>query len=133
MALFPDLNNCTVAVIGLGYVGLPLALAFATTGRCVRSGIPLSRQVIGFDISDQRLSELRRGIDRTNETNAEELLSAQRLELTSDPERLMDADVFVITVLTRQFRQAPRSDSVRESQCCGWPGTAATCKYPAAL
>ena len=100
MALFPDLNNCTVAVIGLGYVGLPLALAFATTGRCVRSGIPLSRQVIGFDISDQRLSELRRGIDRTNETNAEELLSAQRLELTSDPERLMDADVFVITVPT---------------------------------
>ena len=46
-ALLP-LTTCTVAVIGLGYVGLPLAAALATPAACVRSGAALSRQVIGF-------------------------------------------------------------------------------------
>ena len=73
MALLPELNHCTVAVIGLGYVGLPLAVAFATRGDCVRTGIPLRRRVIGFDINVQRLNELRQGVDRTNETTVEEL------------------------------------------------------------
>ena len=100
MAFFPDLNHCTVAVIGLGYVGLPLAVAFATPGACVRTGIPLKRRLIGFDINGQRLNELRQGIDRTNETSAEELQAAQLLEFTSDPEQLSVADVFVVTVPT---------------------------------
>lgn len=100
MALFPDLNHCTVAVIGLGYVGLPLAVVLATPGACVRTGVSLKRRVIGFDINRRRLEELRQGIDRTNETSAEELGLAQHLEYTSDPERLADADVFVVTVPT---------------------------------
>lgn len=100
MASFPDLNHCTVAVIGLGYVGLPLAVTFATPGACVRTGIPLKRRVIGFDINRQRLEELQQGIDRTKETSLQELQGAQHLELTTDPEQLADADVFVVTVPT---------------------------------
>ena len=49
--MLPDLNTCTLTVIGLGYVGLPLALEFAKPQRCVRSGEALRRRVIGFDIN----------------------------------------------------------------------------------
>ena len=100
MALFPDLNHCTVAVIGLGYVGLPLAVEFSKPQPCRRTGAPLQRRVIGFDINRQRLEELRQGIDRTNEISLEELQGAWYLEFTSDPEKLADADVFVVTVPT---------------------------------
>ena len=100
MALLPDLNHCTLAVIGLGYVGLPLAVEFSTPRTCVRTGIPLKRRVIGFDINSQRLDELRQGIDRTNETSDAELQAALHLEFTSDPAQLAGADVFVVTVPT---------------------------------
>jgi UDP-N-acetyl-D-galactosamine dehydrogenase len=96
----PPLHTCTVALIGLGYVGLPLAAAFATPGSCARTGAPLKRRVIGFDINGQRLEELRLGHDRTNETSPEELGAAQLLEFTSDPTHLAAADVFVVTVPT---------------------------------
>jgi UDP-N-acetyl-D-galactosamine dehydrogenase len=89
-----------VAVIGLGYVGLPLAAAFATPASCVRSAAPLQRRVIGFDINGQRLEELRQGIDRTNETSREELQAAALLEFTGDSALLAEADVFVVTVPT---------------------------------
>ena len=97
---FPRLNDCTVAVIGLGYVGLPLALEFAKSQVCRRTGAALKRRVIGFDINSQRLNELCQGIDRTNETTAEELKVAYMLEFTSDSSQLVDADVFVVTVPT---------------------------------
>lgn len=100
MALFPDLNHCTVAVIGLGYVGLPLAVEFSKPQPCRRTGTPLQRRVIGFDINRLRLDELCQGIDRTNEISREELQEACYLEFTSDPEKLADADVFVVTVPT---------------------------------
>ena len=100
MSMLPDLHSSTVAVIGLGYVGLPLAVAFAKPGLCIRTGTPLKRRVIGFDINCQRLDELRKGIDRTRETSAEELQAAQHLEFTGDPELLASADVFVVTVPT---------------------------------
>ena len=100
LALLPELRHCTVAVIGLGYVGLPLAVAFSTPGDCVRTGFALKRRVIGLDINLQRLEELRRGIDSTNETSFDELRSAQYLEFTSDTEQLANADVFVVTVPT---------------------------------
>ena len=96
----PPLNNCTVAVIGLGYVGLPLAVEFGKPQACRRTGVALHRRVIGFDINSNRLEELRQGIDRTNETNAEELNASQLLEFTSDPAQLAEADVFVVTVPT---------------------------------
>jgi UDP-N-acetyl-D-galactosamine dehydrogenase len=96
----PELNSCTVAVIGLGYVGLPLAVEFAKPQLCRRTGAALQRRVIGFDINSQRLEELRQGIDRTNETSAEELQAAQLQKFTSDPAQLAEADVFVVAVPT---------------------------------
>ena len=96
----PPLTTCTVAVIGLGYVGLPLAAAFATPATCVRTAAPLKRRVIGFDINGQRLAELRQGIDRTHETSSEALEAAALLEFSSDPALLAEADVFVVTVPT---------------------------------
>ncbi len=97
---FPPLETCTVAVIGLGYVGLPLAVEFAKPQACARTGAPLRRRVIGFDINSQRLEELRVGHDRTNETSAAELQAAELLEFTSDSADLAQADVFVVTVPT---------------------------------
>ena len=96
----PPLATCTVAVIGLGYVGLPLAVAIATPAACVRTGTPLQRRVIGFDINRQRLDELASGHDRTKETSPEELQAAALLEVTADPTLLATADVFVVTVPT---------------------------------
>ena len=96
----PPLTTCTVAVIGLGYVGLPLAAAFATPATCVRTAAPLKRRVIGFDINGQRLAELDQGIDRTHETSSEALEAAVLLEFSSDPALLAEADVFVVTVPT---------------------------------
>jgi UDP-N-acetyl-D-galactosamine dehydrogenase len=89
-----------VAVIGLGYVGLPLAATFATPGTCLRTGAPLQRRVIGFDINAQRLEELRQRIDRTLETSSEMLQAAALLEFSSDPAQLAEAEVFVVTVPT---------------------------------
>ncbi|WP_341885448.1 nucleotide sugar dehydrogenase [Synechococcus sp. UW140] len=89
-----------MAVIGLGYVGLPLAAAFATPATCVRTAAPLKRRVIGFDINGQRLAELGQGIDRTHETSSEALAAAALLEFSSDPALLAEADVFVVTVPT---------------------------------
>jgi len=96
----PPLPRCTVAVIGLGYVGLPLAVEFARTHTCVHTAEPLRRRVIGFDINSQRLGELRQGIDRTHETSPQDLQAATLLELSSDPQQLAAADVFVVTVPT---------------------------------
>ena len=78
-----------VAVIGLGYVGLPLAAEF---GRV--------REVIGYDISIERISELRAGHDRTRELEAAELVGAQHLRFTSDIQDLCEASIYIVTVPT---------------------------------
>jgi UDP-N-acetyl-D-glucosamine/UDP-N-acetyl-D-galactosamine dehydrogenase len=78
-----------IAVIGLGYVGLPVSIAFA------RSGAP----VIGFDIDAGRVAELRTGHDRTREADSADL-AYTNLILTSDPLALRDADFFIVTVPT---------------------------------
>jgi UDP-N-acetyl-D-galactosamine dehydrogenase len=82
-------HNRKIAVIGLGYVGLPVAAAFA------RSGAP----VIGFDISRARIDELRAGRDRTHEVEPHELKQTS-LRLESDPGCLADADFHIVTVPT---------------------------------
>ncbi len=84
----------------LGYVGMPLAVEFAKRQPCQRTGAPLSRRVIGFDVNLQRLSELRAGHDRTNETSAAELQAVSGLEFSADAEQLAGADVFIVTVPT---------------------------------
>lgn len=78
-----------VAVIGLGYVGLPLAVEFGK-----------HRSVIGFDIKADRIAELRAGRDHTREVPPEELAEARHLSLTSNPADLSAAKIFIVTVPT---------------------------------
>ncbi len=78
-----------LAIIGLGYVGLPLALAFAKK-------FP---DTIGFDIKQSRIDELKRGIDTTREVESDTLLSST-IHLTASPEALQGVDVFIIAVPT---------------------------------
>ena len=98
--LFPPQSDCTIAVIGLGYVGLPLAVEFALSRECVKSRTITSRKVIGFDIDEKRVSQLRGGLDRTNEVSTHQLQQASELTLTSNINDLIHADVFIITVPT---------------------------------
>jgi len=77
-----------IVVVGLGYVGLPLAVALAR-----------SFEVTGLDIDPKRIEELGAGIDRTNEVSREEL-AASTLRLTSDTASCAGADVFIVTVPT---------------------------------
>jgi UDP-N-acetyl-D-glucosamine/UDP-N-acetyl-D-galactosamine dehydrogenase len=93
-----NISNSTIAVIGLGYVGLPLAVEF---GR--------KRPVIGFDINFQRISELASGTDHTLECSNEELASAQHLRYSHTLEDLKSAQVFIVTVPT-PVDQANRPD-----------------------
>ncbi|NQU41201.1 MAG: nucleotide sugar dehydrogenase [Lentisphaerae bacterium] len=82
-------QSITIAVVGLGYVGLPLAVEF---GRHYRT--------LGFDVKPARIAELQSGHDRTLETTAEEIGAAKRLRFTSDLGDLGDSQVYVITVPT---------------------------------
>ena len=77
-----------IAIVGLGYVGLPLAVALARTQR-----------VIGFDIFANRVQELRDGVDRNGELSAEEL-SSPNLLFTSSADDLKEATLFIVTVPT---------------------------------
>jgi UDP-N-acetyl-D-galactosamine dehydrogenase len=78
-----------IAVIGLGYVGLPLAVAFAA-----------EHEVVGFDLSAERIGELRRGEDRTLEVQPEALRAATRITFTTDAAALSGCNVFIVTVPT---------------------------------
>jgi UDP-N-acetyl-D-glucosamine/UDP-N-acetyl-D-galactosamine dehydrogenase len=78
-----------IAIIGLGYVGLPLAVEFGKI-----------RATIGFDINSNRVSALNKGFDHTLEVDAEELASASHLRFSSDVAELKHADIFIVTVPT---------------------------------
>jgi UDP-N-acetyl-D-glucosamine/UDP-N-acetyl-D-galactosamine dehydrogenase len=84
-----NLRKCRLGVIGLGYVGLPLAVEF---GRRF--------ETIGFDINAARINELKSGTDSTLETSASELAAAELLSFTTDPAELRRCRVFIITVPT---------------------------------
>jgi UDP-N-acetyl-D-galactosamine dehydrogenase len=79
----------TVAIIGLGYVGLPLAVEFGKI-----------RPVIGFDIDAGRVEELRRGEERTREVEPAELAQAAQLTYSCDPADLERCSIFIVTVPT---------------------------------
>lgn len=84
-----DSTHRKIAVIGLGYVGLPLAAAF---GR--------QREVVGYDINDARIAELRDGHDSTLELDDEELAAAKGLSFTSSLADIRDCTAYIITVPT---------------------------------
>ena len=82
-------NDMPIGVVGLGYVGLPLAVEF---GR--------KRKVIGYDTNDLRIKELKKGLDRTLETTDKELNDAVYLSYTNNLEDLRDCKIYIITVPT---------------------------------
>jgi UDP-N-acetyl-D-galactosamine dehydrogenase len=81
--------NKKIAVIGLGYVGLPLAVEFSKI-----------YPVVGFDIDADRINELQKGNDVTQEITASELHNAKGLTFTSDEERLRESSIYIVTVPT---------------------------------
>ncbi len=91
-----DVRDAVVAVLGLGYVGLPLAAEFGTV-----------RDVIGYDIDSARVKELADGHDRTLEITDDELSEASRLRFTDDPADLAAASVYIVTTPTPidEFKQ----------------------------
>ena len=98
MVLKMDLRNKTIAVIGLGYVGLPLAVAFGKV-----------RTVVGFDVNAARVAELQKAHDRTREVEAHDLEAARRLTYTSSLDDLRGCEVFIVAVPT-PIDQAKRPD-----------------------
>lgn len=93
-----DLSSVRLAVIGLGYVGLPLAVEFGK-----------HRSVLGFDINTARIAELQAGRDSTLEVEPHELATASQLRFSSQSTDLKDCQVFIVTVPT-PVDQANRPD-----------------------
>ncbi|MBV6550763.1 Vi polysaccharide biosynthesis UDP-N-acetylglucosamine C-6 dehydrogenase TviB [Acinetobacter soli] len=105
-----DLQNLRIAIIGLGYVGLPLAVEF---GKHVA--------VVGFDIHQKRISELQQGQDHTLEVSADELQQAKHLHYSCDVSDLQDCNFFIVTVPTPidQFKQPDLTPLIKASQTIG--------------
>ena len=89
MLQITELKNFKIAVIGLGYVGLPLAVEFGK-----------KYDTVGFDIKKSRLDALKKFNDVTNETTTEDLQSAEKLRYSDDIADLKDRDIFIVTVPT---------------------------------
>lgn len=82
-------NYAQIAVIGLGYVGLPLAVEFGK-----------KYQTAGFDIKPERIRELKSGMDKTLEVSPAELSASHRLSFTSNPADLKECNIYIVTVPT---------------------------------
>jgi len=115
------LENTKIAVIGLGYVGLPLAIEFAK-----------KYDVLGFDINDKRVDELNSGIDRTQESDIEDLMRVSALKtdqvssgiglvFSSDMTRLREYNIFIVTVPTPidQFKSPDLNPLIKASEMLG--------------
>ncbi|KKC42273.1 Vi polysaccharide biosynthesis UDP-N-acetylglucosamine C-6 dehydrogenase TviB [Acinetobacter oleivorans] len=105
-----QLADLRIAIIGLGYVGLPLAVEF---GKKV--------SVVGFDIYQKRISELKNGQDHTLEVSPEELKQAAQLSYTSNLEDLKDCNFFIVTVPTPidDYKQPDLTPLVKASTSIG--------------
>ena len=84
-----DLDGLKIAIIGLGYVGLPLAIEFGK-----------NYSVVGFDVNVKRISDLATGIDVTLEVSDEELKSAENLSFTADFQKIKQCNFYIVTVPT---------------------------------
>lgn len=105
-----NLDNKKIAVVGLGYVGLPLAVEFGQ-----------SRFVIGFDIDKNRIQQLISMHDRTLEIEESKLRSATRLNFTSNPKDLNQCDIFIVTVPTPidKFNKPDLQPLIKASELVG--------------
>jgi len=99
-----------IGVIGLGYVGLPLAVEF---GKIVN--------VVGFDINEARINELKTGFDKTLEVDREELMEAVNLSFSADPKDLKDVTFFIVTVPTPvdQYKKPDLTPLIKASETVG--------------
>jgi len=105
-----NMRKCRIGVVGLGYVGLPLAVEF---GRRF--------DTVGFDIKQDRIKELQAGRDSTLETTGEELKAAKRLSFTSDLSELKRCRVFIVTVPTPidEYKRPDLTPLVKASETLG--------------
>jgi UDP-N-acetyl-D-galactosamine dehydrogenase len=105
-----NIEDSKIVVIGLGYVGLPLAVEFGKKFR-----------VTGYDINLQRVEELRNGYDRTRETSREELLSAINLKFSTSVNDIVSSNVYIITVPTPidSFKKPDLTPLVKASETVG--------------
>lgn len=105
-----QLADLRIAIIGLGYVGLPLAVEFGKK-------VP----VVGFDIYQKRISELKSGQDHTLEVSPEELKQAAQLSYTTNLEDLKDCNFFIVTVPTPidNYKQPDLTPLVKASTSIG--------------
>ncbi|MFJ1301790.1 Vi polysaccharide biosynthesis UDP-N-acetylglucosamine C-6 dehydrogenase TviB [Pseudomonadota bacterium AL_CKDN230030165-1A_HGKHYDSX7] len=104
------IDDVKLAVVGLGYVGLPLAVEFGK-----------KRSVIGFDINTRRIDALKAGHDHTLEVDDEELASAKQLSYTADRAELSKANVYIVTVPTPidEYKQPDLTPLVKASETIG--------------
>ena len=104
------LRNCRIAVVGLGYVGLPLAVEFGK-----------HFDTIGFDVNPQRIAQLRNGRDSTLEVSRAELRAARRLSFTTELAQLRRCRVFIVTVPTPidGYKRPDLTPLVRASESVG--------------
>ncbi|NBG94410.1 Vi polysaccharide biosynthesis UDP-N-acetylglucosamine C-6 dehydrogenase TviB [Pyruvatibacter mobilis] len=105
-----NINALRIAVIGIGYVGLPVAVEFGK-----------KQPTIGFDANPARVAELSKGNDETLEVSAEELAEAAQLTFSCEAESLQDADVYIVTVPTPidDFKRPDLSYLERASETVG--------------
>jgi UDP-N-acetyl-D-galactosamine dehydrogenase len=105
-----DLQDIKLAIIGLGYVGLPLAVEF---GR--------KRPVVGFDINQRRIDELKAGNDFTLETTAEELAAAKHLTYTTNFDDLRACNCYIVTVPTPidEYKRPDLTPLIKASETVG--------------
>ncbi len=101
-----DRDNERICIVGLGYVGLPVAVALAQK----------FEHIVGYDISEKRIAELRTGKDRTGEISAEKLKAAN-LQLTSDPAEISAASFYIVTVPTPIDTERRPDLAIIESAC----------------
>lgn len=92
------LEDAKIGIVGLGYVGLPLAVEFGK-----------HYKTVGFDINEQRVKALSAGIDETLEVSSQEMQASQFLRYTNDSEGLLECDVYIVTVPT-PIDQSKRPD-----------------------
>ncbi len=98
--ILPPQDKCKISIIGLGYVGLPLAIEFAKTLICKRTGKKIKRTVYGLDINKNRIDELKNGHDSTLELDDNEKKFLKEIKFTTYFQEILDTDVFIITVPT---------------------------------
>ena len=103
-------NDYRIAVIGLGYVGLPLAVRFG-----------MKYNTLGFDINESRINQLNQGKDITNEITGEEISNSKQIKFSYNEEDLKDSNIYIVTVPTpiNRFREPNLNPLINATETIG--------------